>query len=301
MRAIDVVTADGEYIRADETQNTDLLWAARGGGPGFPGIVINFHLDLEVLPRAITTSTYMWPLAQGVEVAAWMERQVASLPRNVEVLSYLVGAPADIAPRCGPGGKAFMMTAIAFADTDAQARTAMAPLSEAPAGTDCVMRDEYAPTPFPVLFDSVDLALPRERIAADTFFFEASAAQVVETIRGHFAKAPSPFSVFLLEARHKVDNAQDAAYSMFANTFLANYAVWKALTDDAVNNAWMHETAALLKPLTSGHFISETDLLAGADRARNSYAPANWERLQAVRNRYDPEGLFHTYITPDEA
>src|SRR5271169_696153 len=33
--AIDVVTADGELLRADERKNSDLLWAARGAGPGF--------------------------------------------------------------------------------------------------------------------------------------------------------------------------------------------------------------------------------------------------------------------------
>ena len=42
--AIDVVTADGELIRADEEQNSDLLWAARGAGPGFFGVVTRFHL-----------------------------------------------------------------------------------------------------------------------------------------------------------------------------------------------------------------------------------------------------------------
>ena len=36
--AIDVVTADGELVHADETENADLLWAARGAGPGFFGV-----------------------------------------------------------------------------------------------------------------------------------------------------------------------------------------------------------------------------------------------------------------------
>ena len=42
--AVDVVTADGELVRADATQNSDLFWAARGAGPGFPGVVTRFHL-----------------------------------------------------------------------------------------------------------------------------------------------------------------------------------------------------------------------------------------------------------------
>jgi len=301
VRAIDVITAAGELIRADETHNSDLLWAARGAGPGFPGIVINFHLDLLPLPQAITTSTYMWPLADSVTVAAWMDAKVASLPRNVEMLSYFMSAPPDLALKCGPNGKVYMVTATAFCDTEEQAREALAPLADAPEGTNCIYTDELAATPFPVLFDNVDLGFPRERINADTFFFDAPAAAVVETLRDHFAASPSALSLFLIESRHKVDNAPDAAYSMFSNTFLASYAVWKDQSDDAINNAWLAKTAELLEPLTSGHFISETNLLAGADRAEKSFAPDNWKRLQAVRNKYDPHGVLHSYITPAEA
>jgi hypothetical protein len=47
VRAVDVVTADGDVVRADESQNSDLYWAARGAGPGFFGIVIAFHLELQ--------------------------------------------------------------------------------------------------------------------------------------------------------------------------------------------------------------------------------------------------------------
>src|SRR5215831_11439406 len=38
VEAVDVVTAKGELIRADATQNSDYLWAARGSGPGFFGV-----------------------------------------------------------------------------------------------------------------------------------------------------------------------------------------------------------------------------------------------------------------------
>ena len=50
--AIDVVTADGELVHADETENTDLLWAARGAGPGFFGVITRFlPADLRAAAR----------------------------------------------------------------------------------------------------------------------------------------------------------------------------------------------------------------------------------------------------------
>ena len=54
VEAIDVVTAEGEPVRADAQQNSDLLWAARGAGPGFFGVVTRFHLRLQ--PRARASS-----------------------------------------------------------------------------------------------------------------------------------------------------------------------------------------------------------------------------------------------------
>ena len=46
VEAIDVVTADGTLVHADAEQNAELLWAARGAGPGFFGVVTRFHLRL---------------------------------------------------------------------------------------------------------------------------------------------------------------------------------------------------------------------------------------------------------------
>ena len=43
---MDIVTADGELVHANESENADLFWAARGSGPGFFGVVTRFHLGL---------------------------------------------------------------------------------------------------------------------------------------------------------------------------------------------------------------------------------------------------------------
>lgn len=66
---VDVVTADGEMIHATDDEHADLLWAARGGGPGFPGIVTRFHLALQPLPKAITTTTQVYDIDDLATVA----------------------------------------------------------------------------------------------------------------------------------------------------------------------------------------------------------------------------------------
>lgn len=59
--AIDVVTPNGQLVRAESNANEDLFWAARGGGPAFPGIITRFHLQTQPAPRVMRSSVYVFP------------------------------------------------------------------------------------------------------------------------------------------------------------------------------------------------------------------------------------------------
>lgn len=59
--AIDVVTPNGQLVRADSNANEDLFWAARGGGSAFPGIVARFHLQTQSALRVMRSSVYVFP------------------------------------------------------------------------------------------------------------------------------------------------------------------------------------------------------------------------------------------------
>jgi len=50
-----------------------------------------------------------------------------------------------------------------------------------------------------------------------------------------------------------------------------------------------------LEPLAVGCYVGEADIAADPSQVVNSYASSHWERLQALRERYDPDGLFHSY------
>jgi FAD/FMN-containing dehydrogenase len=54
---VEVVTADGEIRRANETHNTDLFWAIRGAGPSF-GIVTEYVVKTHAAPGEIVEYTY---------------------------------------------------------------------------------------------------------------------------------------------------------------------------------------------------------------------------------------------------
>lgn len=82
--------------------------------------------------------------------------------------------------------------------------------------------------------------------------------------------------------------------------FVSCYAMWQDATDDAANLHWLPSTMAELEPLALGHYVAETDLPATASRAQRSFAEPNWQRLQELRRRFDPDGIFPTYLGPGE-
>ena len=81
-----------------------------------------------------------------------------------------------------------------------------------------------------------------------------------------------------------------------APLYIGCYSVWDNADDDEANERWHRETLKSLEPITRGHYMGETDLLASPTRAAESLAPGVWERLQTIRRRYDLQGVFYGHI-----
>ncbi|PYK49130.1 MAG: hypothetical protein DME20_07680 [Verrucomicrobia bacterium] len=91
-------------------------------------------------------------------------------------------------------------------------------------------------------------------------------------------------------------SAREMAYSMAGPLYIGWYSVWDNSADDDVNERWHHDTLKSLEPITRGHYMGETDLMASPTRARDSLASGVWERVPAIRRRYDPQGIFYGHI-----
>ena len=288
---LDAVTAQGELIRIDADNYPDLLWAARGSGPGFPAAVTNFHLKLYPLPRAIHISSYTWPLKDAVAVSEWLPDVASVLDDKVEVMMFLMTLPEPL----DGVSKAVNVFAIAYADTEDEARDLLSPLVAAHSVAQPLALEEARPSSIDDLFNLVDLSFRPCRVAADTFFFDLSMREVMEQYVDHFAAAPSPLSNVLCEVKPKPYKFLDSAYSMRRRTFLAPYSFWMDEKEDEQNIAWLKRSQEILGPLSAGHFISEADLEASPERSQRSFSKASWQKIQAVKDKYDPDGVFHTY------
>ncbi|MBV9452528.1 MAG: FAD-binding oxidoreductase [Rubrobacter sp.] len=233
--SVDVVTTEGNLVTASETENTELLWAARGAGPRFFGVATKYRVRLYPLPKAITTSTLTYPLEKLPEVVEWATRMVNTLPKNVEFTLYLASAPPSVADRYE---KVCILSATAFADSDEEAAEALSALATCPLG-DCVMKELDASTPFDALFDNANRFWPEgKRYAVDTMWYSSPPSAVLAIIQDYFATVPSAHSMILCPRLHSptdVPPLPDAAFSMVAPGYVACYSIWEEAGQDEAN------------------------------------------------------------------
>jgi FAD/FMN-containing dehydrogenase len=304
LQAIDVVTPDGSLMHADEEENAELLWAARGAGPAFPGVVTRFHLALQPLPRAITTSTYVYGLSELDAVAEWASEVVNSLPPTVELTVLIAPAPPDV--EGGPGGRVLIVTATAFEDSAEEAAAALAPLEGSPVLDRVLARHANEPSPFDVLFrDFGGLWREGRRYASDNVWSDADFTDILPRLRAHLVEAPSPESfAFAVVGPEPAEDGReeelpDMAFSMVGRSFVSCYAMWEDQAHDGANQRWLPFVMGELEPLGIGHYVAETDLLAASSRAERSFAQPNWDRLHELRRNVDPDGVFPSYLAPE--
>ena len=291
-------------MHADEEEHPELLWAARGAGPGFPGVVTRFHVALQPLPRAITSSTYVYALSELDAVAEWASGVVNSLPPTVELTVLVAPAPEDVAT--GPEDRALIVAATAFEDSAETAAAALAPLEGSPVLDRALARQVNEPSPFEVLFrDFGGLWREGARFASDNVWANADFTDILPRLRDRLAEAPSDESfAFAVVGPEPPEDAPppelpDMAFSMVGRAFVSTYAMWEDEADDGANRRWLPSVMAELEPLAIGHYVAETDLTAAGSRAQRSFAESNWNRLQTLRREVDPNRIFASYLAPE--
>jgi FAD/FMN-containing dehydrogenase len=303
--AIDLVNSEGELITADAQNNPDLLWAARGGGPGFPGIILRYHLWLYPAPKVIMQSIYVYPLELIEAIVPWLAEIVPSLPSSVEQLLLLALPVPSVARKLNGRPQRYLtLWPLAYGDSAAEMAAALAPLDTCPVLDQALVREVNTPVSFDDLFAIEAAVFPEgHRYDVGIIWSDADPTSVLSGLRDRLAHAPSLMTEILVAVTPPptIDpSARDMAYSLAAPLYIGCYSVWDNAADDEANEQWHRETLRSLEPITRGHYMGETDLLASPTRAADSLAPGVWERLQAIRRKYDPQEIFYGHIGQTE-
>ncbi|SIN86915.1 FAD/FMN-containing dehydrogenase [Singulisphaera sp. GP187] len=302
VEAVEFVTADGKMIKASATEHQDLYWAARGCGPGMFAVATRFHLKCYPLPKAIATSNYFYSLN---DLKAAVDEVVAlgrTMPDNVELSIFLIKAPAELAEACKDhNGKVCMVVAVAFGMTKEESEAALAPLEQGTVVKKALARTFNEPTDFEGLSIASGESWPENhRNLCENQCSKARPSDMLMALRDKFVEAPSAKSVIVFcqstGSRNLLEPNPEVALSIDATSYGGSWAIWEDEADDAANRKWQDEVIAIMKPFTSQHYIGETDYVQDPARVQESYSAEKWKRLEEVRAKYDPQGLFFGFL-----
>jgi FAD/FMN-containing dehydrogenase len=301
VEAIECITAEGKKIIANHTDYSDLFWAARGVGPGMFAVATRYHLTCYPLPKAIMTSTYYYSLDLLSDVVKEVTTLGREMPSIVELSIFLIKAPPELLDQCkSSNSKLCMITAVAFADTKEEAVTALQRLETGKLVTKCLAKKINEASSFEKLSEISGITWPeRHRNLCENQSSKANPVDILMAMRDKIIDAPSSKSVIVFcqsTGQHDLlEENPNIALSMAGQSYGGIWAIWDKEEDDAANRQWQDETAALLKPFTYKHYIGETDIVQDPSRIKNSYTTEKWEKLERIKTKYDPAGLFFGY------
>ncbi len=286
VEAIDVVTAAGELVRASESENADLFWAARGAGPGFFGAVARFHLRLHPRPRHVANGVLLFDIEMLEEVFRWVHAVGPEVPRTVELMA--------IVHRDHEGEPEIAVTAPALVDGAEEAAEALAFLAGCPLRERAKLAVPNVEVTMSDLYAAVHESYPdHHRYAVDNMWTHAPVEELLPGLRRIAETLPGAPSHMLWMNWGESPERPPMAYSVEDETYIALYGVWADPDEDAANVAWPRDRMAEMSPLASGIQLADENL--GARPARFAADP-NMARLDEVRERYDPDGLFHAWM-----
>ncbi len=297
--SVDMVTADGRYLTASETENADLFWAVRGGGGNF-GIVTSFEFEAHPTGPEVTFCGPFYPLKDAQDAARifryWRDF-VADAPDEYTANFLFWTIPAHENFPAELHGQPVVIPSGMHCGPVAEGAQYIQPLRELGEP----LLDISGTLPYSALQQAFDpyFTIKRERRNYwKSLYHDDLDDDAIDRIVARALDRPHPTS--LLAIRHmggaaaRVPADATALGGREANFMLSIDTSWTDPADSDRAIAWTRDFWDEMRQGTSGgiylNFLSDGDDNEAMLRA--SYGDANFERLVAVKTKYDPENFF---------
>ena len=284
--AAEIVTADGELLHVDTDNHPDLFWAIRGGGGNF-GVATRLKFRLHELDT-IVGGPLILPATPELVASFIAEAQAA--PEELSTIVNVMTAPP--LPFLPPEahGKLIVMALLAYCGPVEQADRVVAPFRDLAAP----IADMVRPMRYAEMYPPEDEEL-RPIAAIRTMFMEGVDLGAAETIVERIRSSDAPMSVTQLRplggAMARVP-ADATAFAHRDKRVMANVASMSLTMEGLPERAaWVRELSA---DLNQGDDSAYVGFLGdeGEQRVRAAYPAPTWERLAAIKAKYDPENVF---------
>ncbi|HVW12061.1 MAG TPA: FAD-binding oxidoreductase [Bryobacteraceae bacterium] len=288
--SVDMVLADGTFVMANAEENADLFWAVRGGGGNF-GVVTAFVFEAQPV-HTVCAGPMLWPLSDAPDVMKWYRRFITQAPEEMNGFFAMMTVPPGppfpehlhLKKMCG--------IVWCYQGSLEEANAMLGPLRSyrKPAF------ELFGPMPFPMLqsmFDPVYPAGLQWYWKAD--FFRDLSDEAIEKHLEHAALMPtwqSTMHLYPVNGKAARVPAEETAFSCRDALFSG---VIVGVDPDPANapriTEWARNYYDALHPLSMGGGYMNFMMEEGEERIRATYR-GNYDRLAAVKAKYDPENFF---------
>ncbi|HEX5095107.1 MAG TPA: FAD-binding oxidoreductase [Acidimicrobiia bacterium] len=293
LRSCDVVTADGEFVVANERENADLFWALRGGGGNF-GIVTNFEFALQPLGPQVYCGMVMWPMDEAPAVLSFLRDFIADAPDEIGLMGNLrLAPPLAIVPEAFHG-KPIVALVCTYAGAVEDGERAFAPLQSLPAPA----LNALVPKPYTTHQKMFNAALPHGR----HYYWRSHRLgpltdDVQRVIIDHASTITSgmssiPLFTFGGAVARVAEDATPFPHRSAAHD-INIVASW--LPDDPEPDRhieWVRETCDAIAPHSLGVYVNFTSDDSPERVKQAAYSPTQWTRLTGIKAKYDPTNFF---------
>ncbi len=287
----ELVTADGELVRASETENAELLWGLRGGGGNF-GVVTEFEFKLHPV-STVYGGLLGWPADAGRDILKFWREWVVDAPDEVcTMAAFLYAPPEPFVPPEVVGTPIFAIACVHL-DPEGAAEADLAPLRELGPAVDVV-----GPMPYTAVQGMFDAGTPRgSRNYWRSGYATELTDEAIDAIVAQVPGIPHPLGQLHVHQMGGAMSRVPAGATAFGSRdvpFLMNYiGLWLDPAEDETNVAWVKATSEAVAPYGTG--LRYVNFLAdeGDDGVRSAYETETFQRLQGLKATYDPTNFFH--------
>lgn len=284
--AAEIVTADGETLHTDAATHPDLFWAIRGGGGNF-GVLTRLQFRLHELANIVGG---MLILPATPEVLSALVAAADAAPEELSAIFTVVTAPPVPFIPAEYHGRPIIMVQLLYAgDADAGQgviapfRTIVTPIADMVRPMPYAQWYRIEPPRMTAIWAIRTMFLDafKQREAEVTLEHVTSSKALmaltqIRVLGGAMARVPVEATAFA----HRKQPIMAYALALYANP-----------AEQEMHEAWAADFAAALaqgKPGAYVGFLGDE----GAARVHEAYPGATWERLAAIKARYDPTNLF---------
>ncbi|HEY9623362.1 MAG TPA: FAD-binding oxidoreductase [Crinalium sp.] len=290
LRSVEVVTADGQILRASADENPELFWGLRGGGGNF-GIAIAFELDLHP-GGMILGGIVFYEATEPERLLQEYVRLATAAPDELSTQALFTLAPP--APFIPPDkqGKPIVGIFVCYTGDLSEGERVLAPLRQMATP----LADMIAPMPYPNIFSFTEIGtIPGMQHHGRSLLFETFSDEVLHTLVEASQAVMAPEMTVVLRVLGGAMSRVAPEATAFAHrdkqgmVLIANSAP-VSVDGNSLNARTQHVFQALLPYSNSAYVNFLAD--EGEQGVHEAYPPATYDRLVALKNQYDPTDLF---------